>query len=134
MQVPSLCDTTPAFDTTAFRQALSQFATGVTVVTACLPGGEFVGVTSNSFTSVSLQPPLVLWSLAHGASTMDKFAAVQHYVVNVLAGDQPALARHFAQPAARRFDTLAYRLSARGAPVLAGTVASFACRHRWGQH
>ena len=130
MQVPSLCDTMPAFDSTAFRQALSQFATGVTVVTARMDDGSFVGVTINSFNSVSLQPPLVLWSLAHGASTMDKFAKVQHYVVNVLAGDQLGLARHFARPATHSFDQFDYRLSARGAPLLAGTVAAFECRHR----
>ena len=130
MQVPSLCDSVPEFDTKYFRKALSQFATGVTVITAQRPDGAFVGVTINSFNSVSLDPPLVLWSLAHSASTMDGFAGAAGYVINVLAGDQIELAQRFALSSEQLFDAVPFRLSQRGVPVLAGTVAWFECRHR----
>lgn len=120
----------PVFDSAQFRHALSQFATGVTVVTARADDGSFVGVTINSFNSVSLEPPLVLWSLAHKASSMATFAAVRSYVINVLSGDQLELANRFARPGENRFDKLAYSLSRQGVPVLAGSVAWFECRHR----
>ena len=118
------------FDSKHFRQALSQFATGVTVITARLPDGEFFGVTINSFNSVSLEPPLVLWSLAHTASSMPAFTAASGYVINVLAGDQIELAQRFARGGPDRFDALPYTLSGQGLPLLAGTVAWFECRHR----
>ena len=126
----SACDSPREFDTTYFRQALSQFATGVTIVTAVLPDGGFDGVTINSFNSVSLAPPLVLWSLAHSASTMANFANANGYVINVLAGDQIELAQRFARPGPDRFNGTAYTLSPQGLPVLAGTVAWFDCRQR----
>ncbi len=124
------CGSAPEFDTKHFRQALSQFATGVTVITARLPDGEFFGVTINSFNSVSLEPPLVLWSLAHTASSMSAFTAASGYVINVLAGDQIELAQRFARGGPDRFDALPYTLSEQGLPLLAGTVAWFECRHR----
>jgi flavin reductase (DIM6/NTAB) family NADH-FMN oxidoreductase RutF len=120
----------PAVDAKQFRQALSQFATGVTVVTACMPDGSFFGVTINSFNSVSLDPPLVLFSLAHSASTMPALSATTAYVINVLAGDQIELAQRFARPGPDLFDALPFDLSGQGLPVLAGTVAWFECRHR----
>jgi flavin reductase (DIM6/NTAB) family NADH-FMN oxidoreductase RutF len=118
------------FDTKQFRQALSQFATGVTVITAALPDGAFFGVTINSFNSVSLDPPLVLWSLAHSSTSMAAFNAAPGYVINVLAGDQIELAQRFASKTQDRFEALPFTLSAQGVPVLAGTVAWFECRHR----
>jgi flavin reductase (DIM6/NTAB) family NADH-FMN oxidoreductase RutF len=120
----------PEFDTKQFRQALSQFATGVTVITAALPDGAFFGVTINSFNSVSLDPPLVLWSLAHTSQSMAAFNAAPAYVINVLAGDQIELAQRFASKTHDRFEALPFTLSAQGVPVLAGTVAWFECRHR----
>lgn len=130
MSVLPACGSPPAFDTKQFRQALSQFATGVTVVTARLPDGHFMGVTIHSFNSVSFEPPLVLFSLAHAAHAMPAIAAAQGYVINVLAGDQIELAQRFAGPGPDRFDALAYTLSQQGLPVLGGTVAWFECRHR----
>ena len=120
----------PEFDSAQFRHALSQFATGVTVITARQDDGSFVGVTLNSFNSVSLEPPLVLWSLAHKASSMAAFTAAGTYVINVLSGDQIELAQRFARPGVNRFDKLAFSLSRQGVPVLAGSVAWFECRHR----
>ena len=130
MNISSPRADTREFDTLHFRQALSQFATGVTVITAQLPDGGYFGVTINSFNSVSLDPPLVLWSLAHTASSMAAFVAASSYVINVLAGDQIELAQRFSRPGPDRFDTLAYSLSRMGTPVLGGTVAWFECRHR----
>lgn len=130
MQVPSLCDATPEFDTRYFSKALSQFATGVTVVTAKLPDGAFFGITIQSFNSVSLEPPLVLWSLSRHSSTLDAFFAADSYVINVLAGDQIEVAQRFTRQGEQRFDTLPYQLSRHGIPVLAGTVAWFECRQR----
>jgi flavin reductase (DIM6/NTAB) family NADH-FMN oxidoreductase RutF len=120
----------PAFDTVQFRQALSQFATGVTVITGRMHDASMFGVTISSFNSLSLQPPLVLWSLAHTASTMQAFATSRAYVINVLSSDQVDLAYHFARPGAARFDSLPFTLSERGLPVLGGTVAWFECHHR----
>jgi len=120
----------PSFDTLHFRQALSQFATGVTVITGRMPDGDFFGVTINSFNSVSLEPPLVLWSLALTSGTMQAFATSRAYVINVLAGDQADLAHRFSRPGAERFQSLSFALSERGLPVLAGTVAWFECHHR----
>ncbi len=95
-----------------------------------LPDGSFHGVTINSFNSVSLAPPLILWSLAHNASSMAAFMAAPRYVINVLAGDQIDLAQRFAGQTAGRFEQLPFTLSSQGVPVLAGTVAWFECRQR----
>ena len=118
------------FDTAHFRQALSQFATGVTVVTARLPDGTLAGVTINSFNAVSLAPPLVLWSLAHDSGCMAVFARADSYVINVLAGDQIELAQRFARKGEDRFEHTHFSLTANGQPRLAGTVAWFECRQR----
>ncbi|MDM5181793.1 flavin reductase family protein [Massilia sp. DJPM01] len=130
--MPSLSPSVPsaAVDSRHFRQALSQFATGVTIVTAALADGRLVGVTINSFSSVSLDPPLVLWSLAHTAGSMAAFQAAAGYVINVLADNQAELAQRFARPGEDRFDTVDFTLSPQGVPVLAGTVATFECRPR----
>ena len=130
MSAPTACGSAPEFDTKQFRQALSQFATGVTVITGRQSDGALFGVTINSFNSVSLDPPLVLWSLAHTASSMPAFAVAAAYVINVLAGDQIELAQRFARPGPDRFQALPFELSRRGLPVLSGTVANFECRHR----
>src|SRR5690349_9292877 len=85
----------PEFDARHFRSALSQFATGVTVITTRLPDGTFLGLTASSFNSVSLDPPLVLWSLAQTASSLPVFTGNSHYVINVLSAGQAALAERF---------------------------------------
>lgn len=118
------------FDTRHFRQALSQFATGVTVITMVGADGQLVGLTATSFNSVSLQPPLVLWSLGQGASSLAAFSAGAHYVINVLAADQAELARRFGTRVQDRFDGVALDLSATGQPILHGAVAWFECANR----
>lgn len=86
----------PSFSPHEFRAALGMFATGVTIVTARAANGELVGLTANSFNSVSLEPPLVLWSLAQAAGSMPALSAGSHYAINILAADQKALAERFA--------------------------------------
>lgn len=106
------------------------FATGVTVVTARDARGKFVGLTANSFNSVSLTPPLVLWSLARTAGSMAAFRAGSHYAVNILSADQQALAVQFSSPGRDRFANVAFSLGAGGAPLLEGAAARFECFNR----
>ena len=90
----------PDFAPLEFRKALGMFATGVTIVTARTPEGGLVGLTANSFNSVSLDPPLVLWSLSLQAGSMAAFATGSHYAIHILAAEQRELAERFAEAAA----------------------------------
>ena len=118
------------FDSLQFRAALGMFATGVTIVTARGPDGSLVGLTANSFNSVSLNPALVLWSLARSAGSMPVFSAGSHYAINILAAEQKALAQRFATRDIDRFAGVAWREGAGGAPVLDGAAAVFECANR----
>lgn len=132
------------FDAAHFRRSMAQFATGVTVVTSSRvhgagssasasdssDAGPHVGVTISSFSSVSLAPPLVLWSLGVGASSLPVFEANAHHVVHVLGAHQAALSQHFAYARGDKFAGTDYRLNAHGVPVLAGVNAWFECRVR----
>jgi flavin reductase (DIM6/NTAB) family NADH-FMN oxidoreductase RutF len=120
----------PSFSTSDFRSALGMFATGVTIVTARGADGTPVGLTANSFNSVSLAPPLVLWSLARSAGSMPAFERGSHYAVNILAADQHALAERFAAKTVDRFAEVPFREGAGGAPVLEGAAAVFECFNR----
>lgn len=93
------------------------FATGVTIVTAVDANGHRVGLTANSFNSVSLAPPLVLWSLSQRAGSMPAFKRGSHYAINILAADQHALAERFASKLTDRFDGVAFHDGASGAPI-----------------
>lgn len=112
-----------------FRDSLAQFATGVAVICARGPDDRFVGFTANSFNSVSLDPPLVVWSLNRRARSLAAFESSERYAINVLAHDQVDLARRFSRPHADRFADVGYRLGAAGAPLITGCVAWFECRH-----
>ena len=120
----------PSFSTAEFRASLSMFATGVTIVTARGSGGELVGLTANSFNSVSLSPPLVLWSLSRTASSLAHFSAGSHYAIHILASDQKDLAERFAARGADRWAGLAWREGVAGAPLLDGVAAVFECFNR----
>ena len=120
----------PHFSNAEFRTALGMFATGVTIVTARAPTGEFIGLTANSFNSVSLTPPLVLWSLSQAASSMDAFRQGSHYAINILAADQQALAQRFATRGVARFADLEFTEGMSGAPLITGSVATFECFNR----
>jgi flavin reductase (DIM6/NTAB) family NADH-FMN oxidoreductase RutF len=120
----------PTFSAQEFRAALGTFATGVTVVTSLDASGRPVGLTANSFNSVSISPPLVLWSLSQRAGSMPAFTGGSHYAINILAADQRVLAERFASRDLDRFAGLAYRQGAGGAPVLEGAAAVFECFNR----
>ncbi len=112
------------------RRALAQFATGVTVVTTRAVDGMPVGITANSFASVSLEPALVLWSLARSASSFEAFRAARGFRVHVLAGDQLEIAKRFATRGADKFAAGDWTHPADTPPQLAGCVAWFECATR----
>jgi len=120
----------PDFDSDAFRRALSQFATGVTVITTRAPSGQLIGITASSFNSVSLAPPLVLWSLATRSASMPVFRSNSHYVVNVLSETQYELCQRFATVKGDRFAGVAHAAGDTGMPVLDGALAWFECHNR----
>lgn len=113
-------------DSRAFRRALGNFATGVTVMTAAADG-ERVGMTANSFNSVSLDPPLVLWSIDKRSTSLAVFERATHYAVNVLAADQIDLSNQFARPSADKFSGVACETGVGGAPLLPDCAARFQC-------
>lgn len=128
----------PAQDTRAFRNALGSFATGVTVITTRAGDGTAVGLTANSFNSVSLEPPMVLWSLAKTSRSMPVFAEAEHFAVHVLSADQEALSIRFAKSGEDKFAQLAVEEGIAGLPLLPGCAARFQCkttfRHEGGDH
>jgi flavin reductase (DIM6/NTAB) family NADH-FMN oxidoreductase RutF len=120
----------PSFSPQEFRASLGMFATGVTIVTARAPDGALIGLTANSFNSVSLAPPLVLWSLARAAASMAVFSAGSHYAINILAAEQKTLAERFAAKGADRWADVVFDTGAGGAPLLHGAAAVFECFNR----
>lgn len=119
---------TSAEDRQALRRALGAFATGVTIVTARgKSDGEPVGFTANSFTSVSLEPPLLLVCLAHTARGYAVFCEAEGFAVNVLAAEQEAIARRFATRGAEKFSQTPWRSGQTGAPLIEDCLATFDC-------
>jgi flavin reductase (DIM6/NTAB) family NADH-FMN oxidoreductase RutF len=123
----------------AFRNALGQFCTGVTAITTVTPDGELVGITVNSFNSLSLKPPLILWSIANTTPSFDCFKSDDPFVVNVLASDQKDLAMQFAKPGSdTKFDGVTTHVGLHGVPIIDGCVAYLECevqaRHPGGDH
>jgi flavin reductase (DIM6/NTAB) family NADH-FMN oxidoreductase RutF len=117
-----------AIDPRDFRNALGTFATGVTIVTAMTADGKPYGVTCNSFASVSLNPPLVLWSLGMFSQGLTIFQNASHFAVNVLGESQQALASQFAKSSGDKFAGVSWTPGLGNAPVLAQSVANFQCR------
>lgn len=115
-------------DPAAFRQALGSFATGVTIVTTRSSEGQDIGLTANSFNSVSLQPPMVLWSLAKSSKSLAAFAQAEYFAVHILAADQEPLSNLFATRGADKFAGLELDRGAGGVPLLEGCSARFVCR------
>lgn len=116
----------PATDARTLRDAFGCFTTGVTVITT-LNGDAPVGFTANSFSSVSLDPPLALFSIGHAASCLPALEASGKFVVNVLHVDQEPVARQFTRKVGDRFEGLATEIWRTGAPVLSGCMANFEC-------
>jgi flavin reductase (DIM6/NTAB) family NADH-FMN oxidoreductase RutF len=121
----------PGFDSRAFRAALGCFATGVAVVTARTPEGVLLGLTVNSFSSVSLDPPLVLWNLAASSPNLAGFQRASHYAVNVLCRAQENLSNHFATRAEDKFAGIAWTPGLGGAPLLPDVHAAFEVRNEF---
>lgn len=109
------------------RAALGRFATGVTIVSCRSAEGSPVGLTANSFNALSLQPPLILWSLRNVSPNLDAFLGASHFAVNVLAENQVELSRRFASPVPDKFAEGLWADGLGGAPVLAGCAAVFEC-------
>ncbi len=118
------------FDERGLRDALGRFATGVTVVTTMTPEGP-LGITANSFASVSLNPPLVLWSPARRSRRFPAFEAASHFVIHVLGAHQRAVAAQFTS-VGDDFTGIETTAGAGGAPLLSGCAARFECRHAAG--
>jgi 3-hydroxy-9,10-secoandrosta-1,3,5(10)-triene-9,17-dione monooxygenase reductase component len=115
-------------DTWDFRQAVGAFTTGVTVVTTCDDSGERYGLTANSFASVSLDPPLVLFCVDNRAPSLQGFIKSQHFAINVLASDQEDIAKRFARRSEDKFAGLNWRVGIFGAPLLDRCIAHIECR------
>lgn len=111
-----------------FRNALGQFATGVTIMTGVSPAGDRFGITVTSFNSLSLDPPLILWSLGRDGGSFACFQAGTAFGVNVLAAGQDTLAYQFARVGVPKFDGIATLEGLDGVPLLAGCAAYFECR------
>jgi len=114
-------------DPRILRRALGCFATGVAIVTAKVPGDAPVGVTINSFASLSLDPPLVLWSLYGRSPSLARFRTASHFAINVLAADQEALSRRFATPMPEKFAGVDWADGLGSAPLLPDCAARFEC-------
>lgn len=125
-------------DSRELRNALGNFTTGVCIVTANPPGLSPFGLTVNSFASVSLQPPLVLWSLQNDADCWSDFEKADRFAVNILAADQEALANACATPGGHWLDRRHFRLGKSGLPVIRGAITHFECdlwqRYPGGDH
>lgn len=117
----------PAIGSLELRQALGRYATGVTIVTCADASGAWLGLTANSFNSLSLEPPLVLWSLRQSSPSLAAFGAARHFAVNVLAEGQVELSRRFASRMVGKFDEGAWAAGTFGAPLLTGCAAVFEC-------
>ena len=121
-------------DSRDLRQAFGRFGTGVTVVTTRSPDGSRTGVTVNSFNTVSLEPPIVLWSLSVTSPSLKSFQTAGHFVVNVLTLEQLELSRRLARPAEDKFARVAFSDGLRGVPMLAGCSATIECAVVSGQY
>lgn len=128
-----------AFDTRAFRSALGAFPTGVAIITTLGPDGAPAGLTCNSFSSVSLEPPLVSWSLRKASKSLEIFRAAPYFTVNLLTEDQDVLSGRFASGKPEgKFDGVQWRPGAGGTPVLESCLVNFECKtfamHDAGDH
>lgn len=123
----AVLDEAPVLNPRALRQVLGRFATGITVISARTDDGTEVAITANSFNSVSLDPPLVLWSVARGALSAAVFQRASHFVVHVLGEHQRALSAHFARQQADKIAQVAHARDAEGGLVLPGALARLAC-------
>jgi flavin reductase (DIM6/NTAB) family NADH-FMN oxidoreductase RutF len=118
-----------AFDPRDFRNALGTFPTGVCVVTTVTPDGAPIGLTCNSFSSVSLSPALVLWSLSLRSPNLSNFLQAPNFAINILAAEQRDISHRFAQPIANKFEGVRYANGALGVPLIEDAAAQLECRN-----
>ena len=122
----------------ALRRSLGRFATGVTVVTCTAADGRPCGITANSFSSVSLDPPQILWNIAKVSNSLQAYLEAERFAIHVLRDDQRPLAEHFARTDHTVYEGIDYTLSGDGVPILPGVLARFDCRtdtiHESGDH
>jgi flavin reductase (DIM6/NTAB) family NADH-FMN oxidoreductase RutF len=136
---PSIEENVATFDRRGFRHALGAFPTGVTVISTVTEQGTLIGLTANSFSSVSLDPPLILFSLARRSPSLDVFQRSGFFAVSVLASDQGELSNRFATSSAVKWQGVDYVLGGDcGCPLIAGALAGFECKthalHDGGDH
>jgi len=113
---------------TAFRRALSRFPTGVAVATTLSASGQPKGMTISSFNSVSMDPPLILWSIGLEATCFDDFRHASNFAINILCDDQVAISQQFSRAQEDRFADIDWHSSAFGMPLISGAAASLECR------
>lgn len=127
-----------SFTAREFRDALGLFPTGVAIVTAVDAQGQPAGITVNSFTSVSLEPPLILVSIARTSRSFDVFNTVDHFAVNLLREEQRHVSTAFASPTADRFGSVRHRAGHRDVPLIEAHLVAFECetyaRYEGGDH
>ena len=111
-----------------FRKACAHFATGVAILTTRSAEGEPHGLTINSFTSLSLEPPLVMAAVAHSSAQLQAFETSSSFAINILSEEQQDLSRRFAKVPEERFNGIAWRVGASGAPLIDRTITSIECR------
>jgi flavin reductase (DIM6/NTAB) family NADH-FMN oxidoreductase RutF len=126
-EAPAATQGGQAMDERHLRNALGRFVTGVTVITTRTAEGKLEGLTANSFSAVSLDPPLVLWSLRLSSSMLASFESATHFAVNVLGAWQLALSDHFARRSPDRFQSVVHAPGLGGCPLLFGAIATFEC-------
>jgi flavin reductase (DIM6/NTAB) family NADH-FMN oxidoreductase RutF len=137
---PITSDAPQTMDAQRFRRALGSFPTGICLVTTIAEDGKREGMTINSFASVSLAPPLILWSIRDDARSSDAFLTSRTFILSVLAADQAELAMHFAKPAPDKFESHeeAFEPGIGACPRLKRSVATYECsvysRHQEGDH
>ena len=117
----------PAPDSDVFRKAFGHFANGVTIVTAVAPDGKIAGMTASSFNSVSLDPPMVLWSAGTQAAEYEVFATCKKFAVHVLSESQAELSNRFATPGIDKFEGIDWSLSSNNLPVISGCPMCLQC-------
>ena len=115
-------------DTKELRFAFGNFATGITIVTSLDADGEPLGITANSFSSVSLDPPLVLFSVDRGAYSLEAFQISRRFAINILSTDQEDMSNRFAKASVDKWSGVDFETWETGCPILTGSLASFDCR------
>ncbi|QHE84849.1 flavin reductase family protein [Hydrogenophaga sp. BPS33] len=116
-----------AHDTRQIRNALGRFPTGVTVITTQAPDGKREGLTANSFSALSLDPPLILWSISRRSPSLAGFLASGHFAINVLSAGQAEMSHRFATPSEDKFAGLKVGVGVGASPLLEGVIARFEC-------